>query len=269
MLDRHLQRVEDHPTSSVVGPPDRRRPAPTAAAGFGSYARYWVESFRLPSVGLRQLDRGFSFIGYERIEQVRASGIGPILVLPHLGGWEWAAAWLGRVAELPVTAVAERLEPDDVFDWFQDLRSSWGCDVVPLGSDAFGRTVRAVRDRHIVCLLADRDIGGTGVEVEFFGERTTLPVGPAVVASRTGAPVLPTAVFFSGSQRICRVGSPIYPDAVIPFGDAPSDGTRLRARDRYQAMTQRMATELESLVAQAPEQWHLLEPNWPSDRTAG
>jgi len=269
MLGRHLQRVTDHPTSSLVEPSEGRRPTPTVAAGFGSYARYWVESFRLPSVGLRQLDRGFSFIGYEHIEQVRASGIGPILVLPHLGGWEWAAAWLGRVAEVPVTAVVERLEPDDVFDWFRDLRSSWGCDVVPLGPDAFGRTVRAVRDRQIVCLLADRDIGGTGVEVEFFGERTTLPVGPAVVASRTGAPILPTAVFFSGSQRICRVGSPIHPDGVISDREAPPGATRLRGRDRYQALTQRVATELEALIEQAPEQWHLLEPNWPSDRAAG
>ena len=262
MLERHLRRVagRDLATakSSAVG------------AGFGSYARYWVESFRLPTVTLEHLDRGFSFVGYEHIEAVRASGVGPILVLPHLGSWEWAAAWLGRVAEVPVTAVVERLEPDDVFDWFEELRASWGVDVVPLGSEAFGRTVRAVRDRHIVCLLADRDVGGNGVEVEFFGERTTLPVGPAVVASRTGAPILPTAVYFSGRQRICRVGAPIHPEAVAPSSTSADPGARHRGRDRYRALTQRMASELEDLIAQAPDQWHLLEPNWPSDRlTAG
>ncbi len=268
MLGRHLRRVEGH--GAGAGAQDRSAEHPTVdvGAGFASYARYWVETFRLPSVGLRQLDRGFSFVGYEHIEQVRASGIGPILVLPHLGGWEWAAAWLGRVAGVPVTAVVERLEPDDVFEWFEDLRSSWGVEVVPLGSDAFGRTVRAVRDRHIVCLLADRDIGGTGVEVEFFGEVTTLPLGPAVVAWRTGAPILPTAVFFSGPQRICRVGAPIHPEEVSAAAERAAPDRGLRGRDRYQALTQRMATELERLIEQAPEQWHLLEPNWPSDRAA-
>ena len=277
MLERHLRRVEgrravmaDAQTavtaadgySDAVG----RHSTPSAVgAGFGSYARYWMESFRLPTVTLKHLDRGFSFVGYEHIEAVRSSGVGPILVLPHLGGWEWAAAWLGRVAKVPVTAVVERLEPDDVFDWFEELRASWGVDVVPLGSDAFGRTVRAVRDRHIVCLLADRDVGGNGVDVEFFGERTTLPVGPAVVASRTGAPILPTAVYFSGRQRLCRVGAPIHPEAVVA-SSASDPGARRRGRDRYQALTQRMATEFEGLIAQAPDQWHLLEPNWPSDR---
>lgn len=265
MLDRHLQRVGRRSANAGGDRADDRRTS--VGAGFGSYARYWVESFRLPSVGLRQLDRGFSFVGYEKIERVRASGIGPVLVLPHLGGWEWAAAWLGRVAQVPVTAVVERLEPDDVFDWFEDLRSTWGVEVIALGSDAFGRTVRAVRDRHIVCLLADRDIGGTGVEVEFFGERTTLPVGPAVVASRTGAPIIPTAVFFSGRQRICRVGEPIYFDDAVATGEqAERIGAGLRGRQRYQALTQRMAIEFERLIEQAPEQWHLLEPNWPSDR---
>jgi len=267
MLGRHLRRVGDHSTGAGDRNQEPGQPAATVGAGFGSYARYWVESFRLPSVGLRQLDRGFSFIGYEHIEQVRASGIGPVLVLPHLGGWEWAAAWLGRVAEVPVSAVVERLEPDDVFEWFKNLRASWGVEVIPLGPDAFGRIVRAVRDGSIVCLLVDRDIGGNGVEVEFFGERTTLPVGPAVVASRTGAPILPTAVFFSGPQRICRVGAPIYADArFAPDERALSDATRLQGRERHQALTQRMATELERLIEQAPEQWHLLEPNWPSDR---
>ena len=254
MLGRHLRRIS------------RLSPSPVearAADGFGSYARYWVESLRLPYLTDRVIDRGFSFVDYDRIEQVRADGRGPILVLPHLGGWEWAAAWLGRVGRVPVTAVVERLEPDDLFAWFGDLRGSWGVEVVPLGVDAFSRLTGAVADRRIICLLADRDVGETGVEVEFFGETTTLPVGPAVLSARTGAPLLPTAVFFSGRQRFCRVGRPIEPDR---FDDGPL-GTRLRGRRRYQALTQLLATEMERLILDAPEQWHLLEPNWPSDRT--
>ena len=222
--------------------------------GLGSYGRYWVETFRVPYVTDRELDRGFSFLGYGKIEEVRATGVGPILVLPHLGSWEWAAAWLGRVARTTVTAVVEVLEPPEVFDWFGRLRQAFGVNVVPLGPRAMVDLVAAVKRTDIVCLLADRDIGGNGVEVEFFGERTTLPVGPALLSRRTGAPLLPTAVFFRGRQRVTVVGDPIWPDG---------SG---RGREENQQLMQQVAAKLEELVVQAPEQWHLLEPNWPSDR---
>ena len=228
--------------------------------GFGSYGRYWVESLRIPHLSDRAIDRGFSFVGYDKIEEVRANGHGPILVLPHLGGWEWAAAWLGRIAKVDVTAVVERLEPEEVFQWFTRLRQAYGVNVVPLGPRAMLELTAAVRRRDIVCLLSDRDVGGNGVEVDFFGETTTLPAGPALLARRTGSPLLPTAVYFRGRQRICLVGDPIWPDRTMP-GHEPANG---RARNR--ALMQEVADRLAELVALAPDQWHLLEPNWPSDR---
>lgn len=278
LLDRHLDRVAAHRPSAVPG-----GGRATADRGFDSYARYWVESFALPHLSITEIDRGFSFVGYSRIEDVRATGQGPILVLPHLGGWEWAAAWLGRVSGVPVTAVVEALEPADVFEWFRRLRASYGVNVVPLGSQAFSQVTTAVREGHVVCLLADRDIGGTGVEVEFFGETTTMPVGPAVLSSRTGSPVLPTAVYFHRDQRITMVGRPIPPDTMLSPGAADGasvpakDGRRERlpveekptGRRRYRHLTQLYALELERLIIAAPSQWHLLEPNWPSDRSLG
>lgn len=235
--------------------------AETTAAvrrGFGSYGRYWVESFRIPHLTDATIDRGFSFIGYEKILAARTEGVGPILVLPHLGGWEWAAAWLGRIAEVEVTAVVERLEPEEVFDWFTRLRQAYGVNVVPLGPRAMVELMAAVKRSDVVCLLSDRDIGGNGVEVDFFGERTTLPAGPALLARRTGAPLLPTTVYFRGRQRICLVGDPIRPES---FAGEP-DG-----RQRNRLMMQEVADRLEEMIRQAPDQWHLLEPNWPSDRS--
>lgn len=248
-LERHLERAT----------PDLGGAAGRAAArrGFGSYGRYWVESFRLPSMSARAVDRGFSVHGYERVEAALAAGTGPILVLPHLGGWEWAAAWLGRTVGVEVAAVVERLQPDDVFEWFVDLRSAYGIDVIPLGADALPRLVGAVRDRKIVCLLSDRNIGGKGIEVEFFGETTMLPAGPALLARRTGAPLLPTAVYFRGPGRVGYVDEAIEAD----------DSISLRAD--VERMTQALATAMESLIRVAPDQWHLLEPNWPSDRPGG
>lgn len=229
-----------------------------ARRGLGSYGRYWVEFFRLPHLTDRELDRGFSFLGYDKIEEVRAAGFGPVLVLPHLGGWEWAAAWLGRIAKIEVTAVVERLEPEEVFVWFLRLRQAIGVNVVPLGAGAMTELQAAVRRRSVICLLADRDIGNNGVEVEFFGEVTTLPAGPAMLSRRTGSPILPVAVFFRGRQRVCVVGDPIWPEE---WNDPALPG-----RERTVAVTQLIARRLEDLISQAPEQWHLLEPNWPSDR---
>ena len=251
-LQRHVARVDD----GLGQESDHEK---IMQRGFGSYGRYWLESFRIPYLTDLQVDRGFSFIGYGKIEQVRADGIGPILVLPHLGGWEWAAAWLGRIAKVEVTAVVERLEPEEVFDWFTRLRQAFGVNVVPLGPRAMVDVVAAVKRRDIVCLLSDRDIGGNGVEVRFFDEVTTLPVGPALLARRTGAPLLPTAVFFRGRQRVCLVGDPIWPGR--SDGEKPTGG---RAAENQRIM-QLVADRLAELVAMAPDQWHLLEPNWPSD----
>jgi lauroyl/myristoyl acyltransferase len=226
-----------------------------ARDGFASYGRYWAETLRLPTLDAEAIDAGFVVDGYEHLLATRAAGFGPIMVLPHLGGWEWAAAWLGRVAQTPVSAVVERLDPPDVFDWFVDLRSSYGISVIPVGDGAMPALTNAVRERHVVCLLGDRDISMTGVSVEFFGAETSLPIGPAILSRRTGAPILPTAVFFDGHQRRCRIGAPIW-----PVGQG-----KLRAEAL--ATTVRVTAVLESLIAEAPEQWHVLEPLWPDADT--
>ena len=143
----------------------------------------------------------------------------------------------------------------DLFEWFVDLRRSFGFEVVALGPDAGPATARALRANHVLALLCDRDLTGTGPEVEFFGERTTLPGGPATLALRPGAPILPTAIYFDGPS--CRRA------AVMP----PLDTTRQgKLRDDVQRVTQDLAHALEDLIRRAPEQWHLLQPNWPSDR---
>lgn len=245
MLKRHLRRAQPDLSDEELDE--------TCQDGFGSYGRYWIESFRMPNLSATDLDRGFSFIGYEKIESTRVAGLGPILVLPHLGGWEWAAAWLGRIADVPVTAVVEKLEPPEVLDWFTKLRSSYQVNVVPLGPSIFVDLVGAVKRTDVVCLLSDRDLTASGQLVEFFDEETSLPSGPALLARRTGAPIIPTAVFFRGRQRICVVGEPIWPNRK---GGLRAEVARL---------TNAYAQELEHLVRQAPEQWHLLEPNWPSD----
>ena len=135
-----------------------------------------------------------------------------ILALPHLGGWEWAGRWLADTGHR-VTVVVERIEPPELFDWFARLRNELGMKVVPLGPSAATAVLRALRDNEVVCLLCDRDLQGGGIEVEFFGERTTLPAGPATLGLRAGAPILPVAVYFT--RRVQRP----------PRGDPPARST--------------------------------------------
>lgn len=223
---------------------------------FRLYARYYAESFRLPRLDATAVDEGFMHEGYEHVERAMRGPVGPILALPHLGGWEWAAFWLALIPRLRVTAVAEALDPPELFAWFTQLRERLGMQIVPLGPDAGARVMAALRDKHVVCLLCDRYLGGGAVEVEFFGERTLLPAGPATLALRTGAPLLPTAVYFDGPRRLGLVRPPV---------PAARSG---RLRDDVARVTQALATELEGLIRRAPEQWHLLQPNWPSDYDA-
>ena len=223
---------------------------------FVSYARYYIDSFRLPSRTPDEIEGGFTVEGYHHVEAALAGQTGPILALPHLGGWEWAAFWLTRIKGERVSAVVEELQPPELFEWFRGLRRDLGMSVIPLGPGAGAAAIRAIKERHITCLLSDRYLSGGGVPVEFFGERTLLPSGPATLALRTGASLLPTAVYFRGAgcHAVVRPPIPVQREGGL--------------RDDVARVTQLVARELEMLISSAPEQWHLLQPNWPSDYAA-
>jgi KDO2-lipid IV(A) lauroyltransferase len=246
-VERNLRRVDPSLTDGQLGR--------LARETFESYARYYEESFRLPGTSAADLDAGFTHEGYEHLDAAMAAGHGAIMAMPHLGGWEWSGFWLTQVKGIPTTVVVEQLEPAALFEWFVDLRRSFGFEVVALGPDAGAATARALKANHVLGLLCDRDLTGTGPEVEFFGERTTLPGGPATLALRSGAPLLPTAIYFDGPRRH---------GVVLPALDTTRQG---KLRDDVQRVTQDLARSLEALIRRAPEQWHLLQPNWPSDRT--
>jgi lauroyl/myristoyl acyltransferase len=225
---------------------------------FASYAHYWMESFRLPSVSPAELDAKMSHDGLDHLSEALEGGKGCILALPHLGAWEWAAFWLTSVQHMPVTAVVEAVEPPELAEWFVGLRASLGMEVVPLDERAGTASTRALRENRVLALLCDRDVAGGGVEVEFFGEKTTLPAGPATLALRTGAPLIPATIYFADGGRHHGVARP------------PLDTTRHgKLRDDVARITQDLAHELEAFIRQAPEQWHLLQPNWPSDSAIG
>ncbi|HLG91794.1 MAG TPA: phosphatidylinositol mannoside acyltransferase, partial [Acidimicrobiales bacterium] len=163
-----------------------------SSAAFCSYIHYWIESFQLPHLGPEQVVRHVTPEGFEHLEAAVAAGRGTILALPHLGSWDYAGAWMAACGH-PMTVVMEPLEPPELFELLAGIRRSLGMKVVRLGPEAVAEVMASLRRNQVVGLLADRDLTGTGVEVEFFGEVTTLPAGPAALALRTGAALLPSA----------------------------------------------------------------------------
>ncbi len=246
LVAHNLERVLGHPMSSA----ERRR---RVGRVYEWYARYYLESFRLPELSPSAVDHGFSYSGFEQVEAAVVSKRGAIFALPHLGSWEWGAFWVSRVMGLPITAVVEPLQPPELFDWFLSLRESLGMRIVAAGPDAGKESIGVLRRGEILCLPSDRDIAGNGVVVEFFGERTTLPAGPAMLALRTGCVLLPVAVYWRNGGRFAEVR---------PAIEARRHG---RLRDDIVRITQDLAHEFEVLIGRAPEQWHMLSPNWPSD----
>lgn len=224
---------------------------------FQSFGRYWLDALRLPSLTMDELDRTFTYEGLEHLIIPAQNGQGVVAAIPHFGSWESASRWLVMTHNIPVAAAVEHLEPPELFDWFLTYRrDQLGLNVIPVGPTAAVELAGALSAGSVLCLLSDRDLTGDGIAVEFFGERTTLPGGPALLALRSGAPLVPVAVFVQGNNHHA---------VVLPPLDTQRRG-RLRAD--VQRVTQDVAHALEILICRDPTQWHVLQPNWPSDFAA-
>ncbi|MGH8949985.1 MAG: phosphatidylinositol mannoside acyltransferase [Acidimicrobiia bacterium] len=247
MAERHMRRV--------LG--DGADPERAARSVMRSYGRYYAEALWVRGRRVEELKTHTAVEGLQRIIDARDQGTGMIYGLPHVGNWEVAAP-VAVSEKVPVVAVAEKLPNRKITDWFTDMRSEFGIEIVLAtgGTEVMRKLETALRDNKAVALLADRDLKGRGVEVVFFGEKTTLPPGPATLALRTGAPLFPVATYFDGDNGYRVVVQPAIP--------IPDEGTR---SEKVAAMTQSLAAEMETLIRAAPEQWHLVQPNWPSDRT--
>lgn len=219
---------------------------------FGFYGRYWAEVFWTRPRRRPQIEATTTAQGLEPVRRAVADGKGIVFAVPHLGNWEFAGP-IATELGFDLVAVAENLKNRRIRDWFVDLRNSMDIEIVLTGTSVARRLDAALRAGKAVALLCDRDLTRRGVEVEFFGERTTIPPGPVRLALATGAPLIPAAVYFNGIGHRIEVLPPVRLD------DLPSDLA-------LEQGSQRLAEALESLISVAPSQWHLLQPNWPSDR---
>lgn len=216
-----------------------------------SYARYWREAFRLPSMDLAETAAAIdsSIEGQEHLERAMAEGKGAILALPHSGNWDMAGVWCTQ-AWGGLSTVAERLKPESLYQRFVAYREGLGFEIFPLSggeTPPFGELAQRLRDNKIVCLLGERDLAAKGVPVTFFGEPTRMPAGPAKLAIDTGAPLLPVHCWFTDGGW----GFSIDPPVDVSVG---VDGATQALADRFAAN-----------IADHPADWHMLQPLWLDD----
>ncbi|MFF4173490.1 phosphatidylinositol mannoside acyltransferase [Streptomyces sp. NPDC001744] len=239
----------------VVPDATPERLAELSKAGMRSYMRYWMESFRLPTWSREQVGRAVDIKDIHLLEEGLASGRGVVLALPHLANWDLAGVWATRALGVPFTTVAERLEPESLYDRFVAYRESLGMEVVPhTGGSAFGRLARRLRAGGLVCLVADRDLSASGTEVTFFGETARMPAGPAILAQQTGALLLPATLWYDGAA--------VMRGRIHPPVEVPGTGTRA---EKTALMTQALADAFAEGIAEHPEDWHMLQRLWLAD----
>jgi phosphatidylinositol dimannoside acyltransferase len=221
-----------------------------------SYARYWLETFRLPKMDhakvIASVDANVR--GLEYVDAARELGLGAIMALPHMGNWDACGLWFVH-RDGPFTTVAERLKPESLYDRFVAYREGLGFEVLPLTGGP-RPPVEVLKERLLanrnICLVADRDLSRNGIEVQFFGEATRMPGGPAVLAATTGAPLITAAPYFVEDGW----GVDFSPPLVVPEG---------RLRDQVAALTQGMADNFAQQIAAHPADWHMLQRLWLAD----
>ncbi|MGW2832845.1 phosphatidylinositol mannoside acyltransferase [Streptomyces sp. NPDC001286] len=249
-----VQRLEAN-YARVLPDASPERLAELSRAGMRSYLRYWMESFRLPTWSTERVRTGFDPKDLHHLTDGIASGKGVVIALPHMANWDLAGAWVTTALETPFTTVAERLKPESLYDRFVAYREGLGMEVLPhSGGTAFGTLARRLRDGGLVCLVAERDLSSSGVEVQFFGEATRMPAGPALLAQQTGAVLLPVTLWYDDS--------PVMQGRVHPPIEVPETGNRA---EKTSVMTQAMADAFATGIADHPEDWHMLQRLWLKD----
>lgn len=229
-------------------------------AGMRSYARYWLETFQLERMDpVETSERALAgTIGIEHLNRARQEGRGILLALPHSGNWDIAGLSMCHVMG-GIATVAERLKPESLYQRFVRYREQLGFEVLPADGDAgtAAATAGVLRQRleegRMVCLLSDRDLAGNGIPVTFFGEQTTMPAGPAMLAARTGAALIAIHLAYTDDGWIQHFSAPLE----LP-------GTRLA--DQVRGGTQLLADHFAARIALFPADWHMLQPLWLADR---
>jgi len=251
-LEKNLSRVRPSLT--------HRQLRSLSRAGMRSYLRYFGEAFVLTHATQEQILARVRLVNDGEVRTAIAEGQPPILALSHQGNWDLAGVFASKELA-PVLTVAERLKPEEVFQEFLEFRGKLGLRILAAGdSGVFRELLRAARaGKELICLLADRDLSASGVEVSYFGHTARVAVGPAALSVSSGARLIPTAIHYEKltGQRRKAAGSPwgivvtFHPTVAIP-----EHGSK---NEKIAAMSQGWISALSRTIAQHPQDWHMLQ----------
>ena len=244
--------------SRIVGePPGSPKVQALVVDAYRSYARYWLETFRLVREGREFFLERFRGISDEHMDKALALGKGVVVVVGHLGNWDAAGAWVGARGNRLVT-VAEVLRPRRMFNFFAEHRARLGMTIYGAEAGVTAKLVDEAERGAVVAILGDRDLKGTGVVTDFFGEPATFPRGAASIALRAGVPVVVAGVYERPLPDGRRGWAADFSEPLpLPDGDGP---------EAVDELTRTIAQGLEECVARHPEQWHVFQPFWIADR---
>lgn len=234
----------------VLGlPPGHPRVRALALQAYASYARYIVELMRLPSRPHEELRGGVETEGVDDVAEAWRTSGGPLIVVAaHVGNNEAVAAGIAERG-YPISVVADDSAFPELFDLLRRQREAWGVRLIPWRNlrDLFA----VLRRGEILALLVDWGYRPDGIPVRLFDAWTTLPAGPAILAAKSGATIVPVVIHRRPDGRFhLTLDAPI-----TAASTAPAETRRV---------TRAIAAWLERTVAAAPEQWYSFKPLWPA-----
>ena len=215
---------------------------------FDSYMRYWCDTFRIQDWSVERIQRSVTLNNGHLLIDAVQTGKGVVVALPHSGNWDHAGAYFCSIG-IPLVTVAERLKPEALFQKFLAYRSSMGFEVLSLDSRSFVTLLKRAREKRLIALVADRDLSRSGVDVEFFGHPSRMPAGPALLAIKTGIPLVVAHVSYK------PIGIHIdFTEVQIPAKGSESE--------KISATVQACADLFAKGIARHPEDWHMLQRIW-------
>lgn len=216
--------------------------------GVLSYMRYWMDTFRSPDWSRERILSTVTVSNEHLLMNPIKNQTGVVVSLPHAGNWDHAGSYFcSRGAQL--VTVVEVLKPRALFEKFLEYRQAIGMEALPLDSRAFPTLMQRARDGKLIALIADRDLSSSGIDVEFFGGVARMPAGPAILAIRTGIPLV--TAFVSYAETGIHVD--LREIAIPASGDEES---------RIKVAVQLCADNFAVGIKASPHDWHMMQRIW-------
>lgn len=250
MYSRNGRAVQRYRTNLKVVRPDLRidEIEDLLKIGLASYLRYWCDTFRIHKWSSKRISQTVTCTGDELLRNPMNEGRGVVIALPHSGNWDHAGAYFCQEG-FPLVTVAEVLKPEKLFEKFLAHRTRMGFEVLPLNSRAFATLMRRAKEKRLIALVADRDLSASGIEVNFFNKVTRMPAGPAMLAIKTGIPLVSAHVRYTDKGIHINFRK-------ITLGSGATDEERLTAT------VQAIADSFTEGIFNHPEDWHMLQRIW-------